>query len=396
MRKNRFFYILLVIVCVAFSAAYSSRISAVLLVAVLAYPILALVTVFVNVMCVGASFTQQRAVFEKNERFEIGVTIKNRFIFACAPLELVCSFPDSDTGLFSAKVICASLPPLGGCKISVSCMHKFRGCYAAELKRVSVYDPLRIIRLSRKLKASMTLVFLPRKIALGDLMGAAESDRGNVPARLVSNDREDFSHVREYQLGDIMQLVHWKLTAKQDELMIKQFDEIIDKRVVILCDYSFDGSESGVMLKADGIIEAAIAFAMSAADAGVKATVDFGTYDRGYVSEITDKGSFDRFYELMSVLPSRLETADFCDVIGTSDFNGASVVFLITGKLTEKLVARAENLAEHFAGTVILAYVNIGGGSERLAENKSFVFLNIKGDSEDALASAVESLGSAD
>ncbi len=391
MRKNRFLYILLVIVCVAFSAAYSSRISAVLLVAVLAYPLLAFVMALINVFCVSAGFTQKRAVFEKNELFELGVYIKNRFIFACAPVELVCSFPDIDTGLFSEKAVCASLPALGGCRISVKCMHKFRGCFNAEIRRVYVCDPLRIIRLSRKLKESMTLVFLPRKIVLKELMKTAESDRGQVPASPLSKDREDFSHVREYRLGDIMQLVHWKLTAKQDELMIKQFDEITDKRVMILCDYSFEGSESGIMQKADGIIEAAIAFAMSAADAGVKATVDFGTYDEGFVSEITDRRSFDRFYELMSVLPPRLETADFPDVIELCRPEGASVVFLITGKLTEKLVSRAENMAEHFAGIVVLAYIN-SGGDERLAENKSFVFLNIKGSSGDALAEAVDDL----
>ncbi len=391
MRKNRFLYILLVIVCVAFSAAYTSRLSAVLLAAVLVYPVLALITTIVNVFCVSVVFTQNRAVYEKNERFELSVRIKNRFIFACAPIELVCSFPDSDTGLFAEKSVCASLPALGSCKISVKCMHKFRGCFNAEIRRVYVCDPLRIIRISRKLKESMTLVFLPRKIVLGELLRTAESDSGLIPARSVSKEREDFSHVREYQLGDIMQLVHWKLTAKQDELMIKQFDEITDKRVIILCDYSFEGSESGVMQKADGIIEAAIAFAMSAADAGIKATVDFGTYDEGFVSEITDRGSFDRFYELMSVLPPKLETAEFTDVIELCRPEGASVVFLITGKLTEKLAACAENLAEHFAGTVVLAYINTGGG-EKLAEDKSFVFLNIKGGSEDALTAAVENM----
>ncbi|MDE7193193.1 MAG: DUF58 domain-containing protein [Oscillospiraceae bacterium] len=393
MRRNRVIYVLAVIGCLIFSAVYRSRLSAVLLAAVIGYPVLALLITAAELLFIKAEFTEERAIYEKNVPFDLWIKLNNRFIFAYAPAELLCVFPDRDTGIFSVRHIYASVAPLGKCMISVNCLHKYRGSYTAEIQKLSVYDPLRIIRLTKKAKAEMQQIFLPRKIGLGDLTVVSENDRSSAPTRLLAGDKEDFSHVREYRLGDMIQLVHWKLTAKQDELMIKQFDEITDKRAAVLCDYSFEGNETGLLLRADGIIETAIAFALSAVESGVKVRVDFGTLDRGFVSDIGDRTSFDRFYRLMAVLPARVDVAEFGSLIDNVDRNNTSVIFLVTGRLTEALICRADILAETFSGMVVLAFVNIGGSElETAAEGRGFVFLNIRGDDENGLSSAIESV----
>lgn len=392
MRRNRVIYILLIIGCLIFSAMYRSRLTAVLLAAVVGYPVLALLLTAAGLFFIRAEFTEERAIYEKNVPFDLWIRITNRFIFAYAPAELLCVFPDRDTGIFSVRHIYASVAPLGKCMISVNCLHKYRGSYTAEIRKISMYDPLRIIKLTKKPKKEMQQVFLPRKIGLGDLTVVSENDRSSAPTRIMTGDKEDFSHVREYRIGDMIQLVHWKLTAKQDELMIKQFDEITDKRAAVLCDYSFEGNETGLLLRADGIIETAIAFALSAVESGVKVTVDFGTLDRTFVSDIGDRAGFDRFYRLMAVLPARVEVVEFGTLIDHVDKNNTSVIFLVTGRLTEELICRADILAESFSGMVVLAFVNIGGSElEAEAEGRGFVFLNIRGDDEDGLSSAIES-----
>lgn len=393
MRRNRVIYILTVIACLIFSAVYRSRLSAVLLTAVIGYPLLALLLTAAGLFFIKAEFTEERSIYEKNVPFDLQIRLKNRFIFAYAPAELLCVFPDRDTGIFSIRHIYASVAPLGKCMISVNCLHKYHGSYTAEIRRLSVYDPLRIIKLTKKVKKEMQQIFLPRKIGLGDLMMVSENDRSSAPTRLFTGDKEDFSHVREYRQGDMIQLVHWKLTAKQDELMIKQFDEITDKRAAVLCDYSFEGNETGLLLRADGIIETAIAFALSAIEAGVRVKVDFGIVDRGFVSEISDKAGFDRFYRLMAVLPARVEVAEFGRLMDTVDRNNTSVIFLVTGRLTEELICRADVLAESFSGLVVLAFVNIGGSElEAAAQGRGFVFLNIRGDDENGLSGAIENV----
>ena len=169
MRRNRVIYILAVIGCLVFSAVYRSRLSAVLLAAVVVYPVLALLLTAAGILCIKAEFTEERSIYEKNVPFDLQIRLNNRFIFAYAPAELLCVFPDRDTGIFSVRHIYASVAPLGKCMISVNCLHKYRGSYTSEIRKLSAYDPLRIIKLTKNVKKEMQQIFLPRKIGLGDL-----------------------------------------------------------------------------------------------------------------------------------------------------------------------------------------------------------------------------------
>lgn len=393
MRRTRFAYAAVLVICVAFSVLYKSRISAVLLFAVLGYIPLALISCVVSLFCVKAAFADKRGVFRKNTPFDIRINVVNRTPFACAPVEIVCELADREIGTFGEKRVYVSLPPFGRCRVAVSCLHKYRGCYTARLTHIAVYDPLRIIRLSRRLDESMTQIFLPRRIPAGDVASNTAGESSAAPSRLLSGEKEDFSHVRDYHFGDIIQLVHWKLTAKTDEVMIKQYDEMTDRRALILCDYNAQGSGEDELRHADCIIETVLSFAMSAVENGVKTAVDLGTNDRMCCCEINDMTEFNRFYELMSVLPSRLDVCGFSELIEENADTGASVVFLITSRLTRELIAQADAFAEGFTGIVVLALIDETGTPLAYdAENSRFVFLDIHGDPESGIPEAIAEL----
>lgn len=394
MSRNRLLYITLAVALLVFSAAYQSRISAVLLIAVLCYPILALICVIICSRLTDVGFVEQeghgnrrnhiqdnaRIIRQKNEVYDLWIYVRSRSILPCVPIELQCNIPDRDTGLFSNKRIYASVPPLGRCRISVSVMHRYRGAYIAEINRAAFFDPLRIIRINRRLSEEAMLIFLPRRRDIGELIAEAPGEDSTDPLPLIKGEREDFSHVREYIQGDMMQQVHWKLTAKLDELMIKQFDEASEKRVAILCDYRTDKTDAGTAMKqADSMIEAAIAIALATVKSGVNSRVDFGAIDGSHRSSINDMADFERFYDCAAVMPTKLETMDTVQLLETGQ-QGASVVFLITGRMTEELLAAVENAAESFRGIFVLVNVSPGTSPEleSRAKDQRFEYLPLK------------------
>ena len=389
MSRNRLIYITLAVAIMVFSAAYRSRLSAVLLIAVLCYPVLAAVCVLICSRRTDIGFVENspvnggvrpRIVRQKGEAYDLWIYVRSRSVFPCAPIELQCNIPDRDMGLFTRKRIYASVPPLGRCRISVSVMHRYRGAYSAEISLAAFFDPLRIIRISRNIDSQATLIYLPRKIDFGELIAQAPGEERSDPALRRKGEREDFSHVREYVRGDMMQLVHWKLTAKLDEMMIKQYDEASERRTAILCDYRTEAADTGMTMKqADAIIEAAVAIALASARSGVDCRVDFGAMTGDYRSDIADMADFERFYDLMAVMPSRLEIMELRRLI-TEGQQGASLIFLITGRLTEELVALLASAAENFPGVFVLANVNPGmyPELEEKAEQQRFRYLPIK------------------
>lgn len=385
MARNRVFYILTVVGCLVFSIAYVGKVSEIMLLTVLIYPVLAAIMAVIQLFFVNAHFSYDGATVPKNTTFDLMVRVSNRFIFPVVPMELVCSLPDGDVGLFADKRLFVSLPPLGEAEIPVRCKHKFRGSYRCEISRLYVVDPLRIIRVSKKCERAMTVMFLPRKLTLEDIIFRSAVEQSYAQKTLNSADKEDFSHVREYRDGDVLQLVHWKLTAKQDELMIKQFDSINDLRAVVLCDYSQADDFEG-MKRADMVIETAIAFVKTALDKGIHSTVDMGDIN-AKPSFVNDLGTFNKFYELMSVISPDIEAEDFCTMIDELDKTRAAILVLITTQLTDELIERARNAAQQV--TVFYAYLNIE--SQRLENDFSherFLFLNVIGTEENALENA--------
>jgi hypothetical protein len=68
------------------------------------------------------------------------------------------------------------------------------------------------------------------------------------------------SDVRKYQYGDILKRIHWKLTARTQELMVKKFQSTSETNTLILLDLRKNNYSSGenIMLE-DKLIEAAVA-----------------------------------------------------------------------------------------------------------------------------------------
>ncbi len=382
MVKNRIIYALLAAACLAFSIAYTSKISAVLLIMVLLYPIAAALATVLQLISVYADFDSEQLVFDKNTRFEFFVNVTNNSIFPCVPAELVCELPDVDTGRFNEKHVFVSLAPFGSAKLAVEGRHLYRGCYNCTIRKIAAVDPLRIIRFTKKVGKSCQMIFLPRKIELHDIVSSSVGEQSFSRPNPITSEKEDFSHVREYRDGDIIQLVHWKLTAKQDELMIKQFDSINDRRALVLCDMSC--GEGDVLLTADTIIETAISFVKALLDTGVGVSADFGIASEGGVINVRNKGDFEQFFRLMSVLPAQNGREDLPSLIDSADKSTAAVMVIITSSLSDEVILRARALGEYCA--VYLAYVNLASKQvDNSLYEDNFLFLNIRGSGEDAL-----------
>lgn len=394
MARNRTLYALFVIGCLIFSAAYKSRISAVLLVAAIAYPLLALALTALSLLPVSAGFIEKRAVYEKMEQFELPVSIRNNFIFPYAPLELDCLIPDNDTGLFLHKQIYVSVGPLKRMRIFVPCMHRYRGSYTAKILRLSVYDPLKIIRLTKSVDSAAALVILPRKILLQDLGIVFGGEAGGVPEARQSGDREDLSHVREYLEGDLVQLIHWKLTAKLDELMTKQYDATGDRRSVLLLDPgSNDATAAALIRRSDAVIETAVAVAMSVSHSGIRLTADTGSFDCVTCDISDNAASFERFYGMMSVLPPYFDSVGMPELIRRYSIGDTAAMFIITPTADNEIFAAAEAAAARISGAVVLIYVNCTGSLLEYDHSGSrFIFAEVRGETETALPLAAEQI----
>ncbi|HEX5118145.1 MAG TPA: DUF58 domain-containing protein [Pseudonocardiaceae bacterium] len=97
-----------------------------------------------------------------------------------------------------------------------------RGVHQLGPLRARITDPFGLAEFERELAGQSRIVVVPRTVALVGLPGGSGTgigDDGSV--RLRSGQGEDDAVVRQYRQGDDLRRVHWRSTARRDELMVR-------------------------------------------------------------------------------------------------------------------------------------------------------------------------------
>lgn len=100
------------------------------------------------------------------------------------------------------------------------------GTYRLRLKKLKVYDFTGLFYGKIKGKGEQKVQVMPRlhdipvrlSLAVRNFFGESDVYDEYMPG----HDNSELFDVREYQKGDRLQNIHWKLTAKQDDLMVKE------------------------------------------------------------------------------------------------------------------------------------------------------------------------------
>lgn len=152
------------------------------------------------------------------------------------------------------------------------------GNYQIMLKSLRVYDITGMMYWDIKIGSMVELQVIPPmhnvQVRLTNrtmnFYGEADVYDENRPGYDVS----EILKIREYAAGDSLKNVHWKLTAKQDDLMVKEQSLPKACPVVLFLDYG----DTGKRQDASAYIEAAISISFSVMDAGCSHYVVW--YDR--------------------------------------------------------------------------------------------------------------------
>ncbi|WP_028932990.1 DUF58 domain-containing protein [Pseudonocardia spinosispora] len=114
---------------------------------------------------------------------------------------------------------------------------RVRGLHQIGPLTVRVSDPLGLVEYERELVGRTTLTVLPRVTPLSGLpdgFGRGEGDSGSTGLRRGPGEHDAL--LREYQPGDALRTVHWKSTARRDELMVRLEERPWHGGVTVLLD----------------------------------------------------------------------------------------------------------------------------------------------------------------
>lgn len=114
-----------------------------------------------------------------------------------------------------------------------------RGYFQVGEIEVIIQDIFKLFKFKKKISSDISLLVYPKTIKLASFRTSTSHHQGE----LISTDGrfEDRTRVntfRDYVEGDSIKSMHWKLSAKRDEPIVKIFDNRVDSNLTIFLDNS--------------------------------------------------------------------------------------------------------------------------------------------------------------
>ena len=202
----------------------------------------------------------------KGEMIPVSVQINNPTIFPVSGIQLVVSYGNSFSGKKYKKEFMVSPDARTRATVTMNLMSEHAGNLEISLSKIKVYDYLKLFSLRRKLKGELKIAILPvlHEITDDELLNRSrmqiESDYFSTVKS--GDDPSEVFMIREYREGDRPTRIHWKLSMKQDQLMIKEFSDPLNCSMLIFANLSVSAEED-VLLYMDALMECALSLSYS-------------------------------------------------------------------------------------------------------------------------------------
>lgn len=249
---------------------YDSRIVAMLLAAEVIYLPIAFVVLAHLKKCVQVSLGRVIPLAEKKKEIPVEIYVKNKSRILNSYVKILLETENSATGEKETFAISCSVK--AGKTYTKQLMLKANqsGIIFLSIENYWIFDVLCIFKAKRKSKERQQIAILPESHLL--MVDVTRKTREFLAEAEEYSDREsgddpsEIYQIREYREGDSIHDVHWKLTAKADELRVKEYGRPLG--CVVLVWLNLEKTNKKTQYVSSVILEAAASLSLSLLEMG--------------------------------------------------------------------------------------------------------------------------------
>ena len=234
---------------------------------------------------------------------------------------------------------------------------KYRGEYEVGVKEVIMTDFFRLFRIRYRIPGTIKALVLPKITRVSNLKSI--ESLAALPQRTSLRERtEPDIVVRDYVTGDSLKQIHWKATAREQQLKVRNLTGEEKQGISLLWDTRRYSKEPKDYLPIeDKILETALAISIFLAEKNIPFSAYFG--QRGISSaHLEGLGDFDGFYRQVSEIQFDREEnfqQTLLEMTESGTLFESKVIFCVLHQLNEDVLKLAEHLGR--AGSLVVLYV---------------------------------------
>lgn len=158
---------------------------------------------------------------------------------------------------------------------------KYCGKIEIKIKEIIIYDYFGIFKNRIDSNINKDLLILPKTFNVD--IDLSKSHMDNLESPLNSNmhkgiDNTEIFGIREYIPGDNIRNIHWKLTSKLDNLIIKELGSTVESSILIIWETSILNNKCEVPSVTDAMIEVFISISKSLVEQGQAHSIGWFDY----------------------------------------------------------------------------------------------------------------------
>ena len=258
MIKTKIIYFFIIIGTFLFAILYSDYFPLAIFIITLVLPIILNIIIRIIKKSISLDIKSIDVAQNKNDDIEVKILIKNNSIFPAINGELKLYYYNKFSGNKETEYINFPINSKETESIDFKIKSKYCGKLIIELQSLKIYDYLTFSSVKKKLNKSKEIIVLPQIYDLnfsGNVININSLDGEIFSKDKAGDDPSEVFNVREYVEGDKIQRIHWKLSSKVDNVMIKEYSQPIVHNSIIIVEICESENNINTI---QGIIETAI------------------------------------------------------------------------------------------------------------------------------------------
>ncbi len=235
--SNFALYVVLLIGALIFTQALRSRASNILFSFAFFLPLGSLIYVLTARAALKVQMLTESAEVTKKQPYEYKIRLINEWIIPYPFVDAMLYLPERDSVRCARRTVKLAMSPRADYTVNNTVRFPFRGQYSIGVDCLYVYDFFRMFRLRIDVGETETVSVLPRRLHTDISQAGAVSDSAR-KSRKAPNSYEkiEISDIREYRNGDPLKSIHWKLSSKSEDFMVKNYDSGTSRETFVFCD----------------------------------------------------------------------------------------------------------------------------------------------------------------
>ncbi len=174
----------------------------------------------------------------------------------------------------------------------------FCGRVYVQISRFTLLDYLGLLPMKARVKADARLTILPDLYPMEADMTARPAYADDGASNRRGEDRSEVYQLREYRPGDDIRQIHWKLSSKLDELILKEASQPESRSLLVFWDKRTGGNPQQM----DALAEVVSSAGMALLQSGVPYTLCWTDRDDLQVQDISEEN------QLLQAIPALVKT----------------------------------------------------------------------------------------